>query len=71
MNLNKKHKTIKFDYKKISKKVEFLDTMVCKNQRQKRQQYSVNQRVNKHSYMHNRIIPNFLKTVFYTAKRYT
>ena len=33
--VNKKHKTIKFDYKIFTKQIEFLGTMVHKNQQQK------------------------------------
>ena len=32
-DLNKKHKTIKFDYKISTKQIEFLDTLVYRNQR--------------------------------------
>ena len=38
------------------------------NSTKSRQQYSINQRNNKHTYMNNKIIPSFLKTVFYTTK---
>ena len=33
--VNKNHKTIKFDYKIFTKQIEFLGTMVHKNQQQK------------------------------------
>ena len=33
--INKKHKNIKLDYKTSAKQIEFLDTMVYKNQQQK------------------------------------
>ena len=58
--LNKKHKTIKFDYEISSKQIEFLNTIIHIqiNNTKFKQLYSVNQETNEHTYMHNQNIPN-------------
>ena len=66
--LNNKHKPKNFDYKIY--KQSFWTQWYIEISNTKFRRYSVNQRTNKHTCMHNRIIPNLLKAVFHTANRY-
>ena len=66
--LNNKHKPKNCDYKIY--KQSFWTQWYIEISNTKFRRYSVNQRTNKHTYMHNRIIPNLLKAVFHTANRY-
>ena len=59
--LNKKHQTIKFDYKISTKQIEILDIMVYKDQQHKTHT-TIFCKSTDQPYMHNRIIPNPLKT---------
>ena len=67
---NKKHKNLKLDYKISTKPIEFLDTMVYRDQQQKIQTTIFPKPTDQQTYMHNRIILNVLKTVFHAAKPY-
>ena len=68
--LNKKHKTIKSDHKISTKRIEFLDTMVYKDQHHKIQTTVFRKPTDQQTYMRNRIITNLLNTIFQTAKRF-
>ena len=52
-----------------TKQMEFLDTVVYKNEQHKIQASTFYNPTDQQ--MNNQIIPNLLKTVFHTAKRYT
>ena len=71
MNLTKKNKTIKLDYKISNKEIEFLDTMVYQDQQHKIPTVIFRKSTDqKHTYIHDLIIPNLLNTVFHTDKCY-
>ena len=50
--LNKKHKTIKFDYKISTKQIEFLDTMVYRDQQRKIQKTIFRKPNDQQTYFH-------------------
>ena len=69
--LNKKHKTIKYDYKISTKEIEFLDTMIYRNQQHKIQIMIFRKPTDQQTYLHAQSNhPKSLKTVFHTAKLY-
>ena len=68
--MNKKHKTIKFDYKISTKQIAFFDTVVYRDQQHKIQTMIFRKPKEQQIYMQNRNTPNLLKTVFHRANRY-
>ena len=52
-DLNKKHKTIKFDYKISTKQIEFLDKMVYRDQKHKIQTMIFSKPTDQQTYLHN------------------
>ena len=50
--LNKTHKTIKFDYKTSTKQIEFLDTMVYRDEQHKIQTTIFHRPTNQQTYLH-------------------
>ena len=50
--LSKKHKTIKFDYKISTKQIEFLDTIVYKDQQRKTQTTTFCKPTDQQTYLH-------------------
>ena len=68
--LNKKHKTIKFEHKISSQKIPFLDTMVYKDKENNAQTTVYFQTTEQQSRLHAKSKHyNALKIVSYTAKR--